>query len=291
MFERIGRGWRIAKSSWGVLKQHPSMLVFPVCSVLAFLVLFGSVAGVAYAGAGTHLIDDVSSAMDHVNSRDPVVYVAVWAFYFVASFITIFFNAALVSCALDAFAGRTPTVGSGFSAATRRLPQILGWSLVSATVGLLLNVVQSFLRDKLGFLGSILGSLMDFAWAIVTYFVVPVLVVDGLGPIAAVKRSSNILKRTWGESLGGEGGLGIVSFLLVLPAFLIVLPVAFLASDVSPVLMAAVVAAGVLYVVAISLVFAALNTIFRAGTYLYATTGQAPGAIDPQLLQTAFHRK
>jgi hypothetical protein len=290
MFERIGRGWRIAKASWGVLKQHPSLLVFPVCSVLTFVVLFGSIGGIAYAGSGMQFVHELSNAFDHVNSRDPVVYVVLYVFYFVASVITIFFNAALVSCALDAFAGRTPTVGSGFSAAIRRLPQILGWSLVSATVGLVLNVLQSFLRDKLGFLGSLLGSVMDFAWAVVTYFVVPVLVVDGVGPIEAVKRSSSILKRTWGESVGGEGGLGIVSFLLMLPAFLIV-PFAVLAVGTSPVLVAAVVAVGVLYIVVLSIVFAALNTIFRAGTYLYAMTGQAPAAIDPALLASAFHRK
>jgi hypothetical protein len=291
MFERIGRGWRIAKASWGVLKQHPSLLVFPICSVLAFLLLFGTIAGVGYAGADTQFGIDLRNSLDHVNSRDPIVYVVVWAFYFVASVITIFFNAALVSCALDAFEGRTPTVASGFSAAIRRLPQILGWSLVSATVGLVLNVVQSFLRDKLGFLGSMLGSLMDFAWAVVTYFVVPVLVVDGVGPVEAVKRSSSILKRTWGESVGGEGGLGILSFVLTLPAFLIFLPLGFLASDVSLALVIAVASVAALYVLAVSLVFAALNTIFRAGTYRYATTGQAPTAFDPALLQGAFHRK
>jgi hypothetical protein len=291
MFERIGRGWRIAKASWGVLKQHPSLLVFPVLSVLAFVLLFGLVGGVAYAGGGTQLVDEVSRSLNHVNTRDPMVYVVLYLLYFVASFITIFFNAALVSCALDAFAGRTPTVGSGFSAAIRRLPQILGWSAVSATVGLVLNIVQSVLRDKLGFLGSLLGSLLDIAWAVVTYFVVPVLVVDGVGPIEAVKRSSSILKRTWGESLAGEGGLGIVSFLLMLPVFLVGLPLGFLAADTSPALVVVVAAVAVLYIAVLSIVFAALNTIFRAGTYLYATTGQAPTAFDPALLQNAFHSK
>ena len=117
---------------------------------------------------------------------------------------------------------------------------------------------------------------------------VPVLVVDGVGPIQAIKHSPTILKRTWGESVGGEGGLGIISFLLMLSAFLVI-PLAVVAGENAMVLgvLAVVV---VLYILVLSLVFSALNTIFRTGTYINATTGRAPTSMDPTLLQTAFHR-
>ena len=72
-------------------------------------------------------------------------------------------------------------------------------------------MLQNALRDRLGFIGSLLGGLLEVAWAAITYFVVPVLVVDGVGPIEAIKRSSAILKRTWGEAVAGEGGLGIIA--------------------------------------------------------------------------------
>ena len=122
----------------------------------------------------------------------------------------------------------------------------------------------------------------------VTYFVVPVLVVDGVGPIEAVKRSSAILKRTWGESIAGEGGLGIISFLLMLPAFLLIALAA--VAGAGPVLVV-VVPVVILYIVALSVVFAALGAIFRTGTYIYATTGKAPSNMDPALLQGAFRKK
>jgi len=288
MFERISRGWGIAKASWAVLKLHPKLLVLPIFSGIAFILLIGSIVMSVYAGATGQRMQQFGDFLERVNFEDPIVYAFLFAFYFVCAFIAIFFNAALVFCALEAFAGRTPSLRGGLATAVGRLPQILGWALVSATVGLALNMLQSTLRDRLGFLGSLLGGLLEFAWAVVTYFVVPVLVVDGVGPIEAVKRSSAILKRTWGESIAGEGGLGIISFLLMLPAFLLIALAA--VAGAGPVLVV-VVPVVILYIVALSVVFAALGAIFRTGTYIYATTGKAPSNMDPALLQAAFRKK
>jgi hypothetical protein len=189
---------------------------------------------------------------------------------------------------MQAFAGSTPSLRKGISTAAGRLPQILGWTLVAATVGVLLNALQNTLRNRLGFLGAMLGGLLEFGWAVTTYFVVPVVVVDGLGPIAAVKRSAEILKRTWGESLGGEGGLGVIAFAASLPAFVaIALAGASGGSGES----VAVIVIAVLYLIAVSIVFATLGAIFRTGAYIYATTGTAPSTMDPQLLQASFHKK
>jgi hypothetical protein len=216
------------------------------------------------------------------------VYAVAFVFYFVCSFIVIFFNAALVFCAMQAFAGETPSLRAGLSTAAGRLPQILGWTLVAATVGVLLNTLQNTLRDRLGFLGALLGGLLEFSWAVTTFFVVPVLVVDGLGPIAALKRSAAILKRTWGESIGGEGGLGLIAFAASVPAIVVLAFVGAIAGKGAGV---AVIVMAVLYLIALSIVFAALGAIFRTGAYIYATTGQAPSSMDEQLLQASFRKK
>jgi hypothetical protein len=215
-----------------------------------------------------------------VRHDEPVVYAAL-------------FNSALVFCALQGFAGKEPSLRAGLATAVGRLPQILAWSFVAATVGLILNALQNFLKDKLGFLGALLGGLGEVAWAVVTYFVVPVLVVDGVGPIEAVKRSSAILRRTWGEAVGGEGGLGIISFLFLLPVVLVIGIVAALGRGLNADVATVVVLAAIIvpYVLAHTVVFAALGTIFRTGTYIYATTGKAPASMDPALLQGAFRKK
>src|SRR5262249_8241532 len=119
--------------------------------------------------------------------------------------------------ALMRFNGHTPTLGGGLAAAWIRLPQILAWALVSATVGVLLKAVENIHEQVGRFISAILGT----AWSIVTYFVVPVLVVEKVGPIEAVKRSVAILKRTWGEALVGHFGIGFFIFLLAIPIILL----------------------------------------------------------------------
>jgi Family of unknown function (DUF6159) len=289
MFKRIARGWRMAGASWSVLKQHPKLLIFPVLSGIAFCAIMAAI------GYSVFTVSDGfrSEFFDSLKPNDPIVYAAVFAFYAVCSFVVIFFNSALVYCALEAFTGRTPSLGTGLTAAVARLPQILGWTLVTATVGLLLSILQSFLRDKLGFLGSLLGGVFEVAWNVVTYFVVPVLVVDGVGPIEAVKRSSSILRKTWGETVGGEGGMGLVGFLLFLPVVGVIGVTVMIGREtgISGSVVAVLGTLVLAYLVLLTVVFSALGTIFRTGAYIYATTGTPPASMDAGLLQTTFRKK
>jgi hypothetical protein len=286
MLQRLGRGWGMTKASWAVLRVHPKLLLFPIFSGLAFIALVAAIGILAFAGAKSQSIQHLA---DNVRHDEPLVYAALFALYFACTGVIIFFNAALVFCALQSFAGKEPSLRAGLATAAGRLPQILAWTFVATTVGVILNALQNFLKERLGFFGALLGGVGEVAWSAVTYFVVPVLVVDGVGPIEAVKRSSSILRRTWGELAGGEGGLGVISVLLVLPAVLVIGLVAATGTGLGADAATAVaLAAVVAYVLALTVVFTALGTIFRTGTYIYATTGKAPSSMDPLLLQAAF---
>lgn len=289
MFERIGRGFRMAGASWTVLKAHPKLALFPVFSGLAFVALLAGIWAVAF---GVNGVDELAVRFD---THQPTVYAALFAVYFLLTFIVLFFNAALVFCALECFAGRTPSLSAGLGAAMGRLPQILGWTLLASTVGILLSALQSFLRDKLGFIGSLIGGIGEMAWAALTYFVVPVVIMEGVGPIKAVSRSSAILKQTWGESVGGEGGMGLVSFLLMLPVVLVIMATVALNRDSTGSFTGGVVGTVmvlvVAYVLILSIIFSALSTIFRTGVYVYATTGEAPAPMDADMLRGSFRRK
>ena len=145
-------------------------------------------------------------------------YVAAFGVLYVMTAVAIFFNVALIHCALRAHAGETAPIRGGLAAAVGLLPQILGWAFVATTVGVMLNMITDALKNYLGFLGSLLGGLLELSWAVITYFVVPVLVTEKVGPVTAVKRSAAILRSKWGESLAGEariGLLGALFFLLV----------------------------------------------------------------------------
>jgi hypothetical protein len=297
MMGRLSQGWAMAKASFAVLRRYPRLAIFPIISG-AILILIGGGLILSLApevGLFHRAFDPVWDRLGSSDAGQIKFYVAAFAVIYMLTAVAVFCNVALIFCALRCHMGQEPSVSDGFTAAVGRLPQILGWALVATTVGVLLNIVEGFLRDKLGLLGSFLGKALEFGWTIVTYFVLPVLVTEGLGPIAAVRRSSAILKAKWGESVAGEARFGILGALFGMVAFAIFfLGLAATLSygatglaGLGPLLMAA----GVVFFLATIVVLQALSTIFLSGVYLYATTGQVPPSLDPALVQTAFRPK
>jgi len=282
MFDRMSRGWELARESWNVLKLDRELLVFPFLSGLACLVVLASFA-LPLWGAG--FFDDVGK--DNAAPQNPLMYVVLFAFYFVNYFVIVFFNSALVGCAIIRFKGGDPTVADGFRAATDRLPQILGWALVAATVGLVLKLIESR-SEKVG---QIVAGLMGMAWSAVTYFVVPVIVIERKGPIEATKRSLAILRRTWGEALTANFGIGFVIFLVSLVGIVpMVLGVLAFSAGLVPLGVLGI-GVGIVLLLIVNLILSALNAIVIAALYLYAAEGSVPRYFDNRLLADAFVSK
>ena len=281
MFDRISNGLALARSSWAVLMKDKHLLVFPIVSGILFVIV------VASFFVPLALLVDPNKVQQANGKVQPWVYAVVFAFYFCTYFVTIFCNSALLGCAFLRFNGENPTVGDGFRTAFARLPQIFAWALVSATVGLLLKVVEQA-HEKVGqFIASLLGT----AWSIMTFFVVPVLVVEKCGPMEAVSRSVSLLKKTWGEALVGRLGIGIVLFLLGLPIFLVFIAGGYLlASGMVPVGVAMMIAGGVLLLIYLA-VGAALHTILLAALYQYAADNRVPEGFDRETFAGAFAPK
>jgi hypothetical protein len=292
MFGRIARGWSMAKASFTVLRGHPKLLALPILSAATLILALGALFGVfmfeagSFQGAG-RLIKNLEQAWDNNQAAAVAGLIALgWLF----SSLSLFFNAALVFCVLRAFNGERPSIREGLRTASGRLPQIIGWAFVATIIGTVISVIQETLKDKLGFLGGLLGGLLDFAWAAVTYFVLPVLVVEALGPVGAVKRSSSILKQTWGETATGSVGLGAIGFLLCVPAFLVVALGIFLSANSGITGFAVVLfPLAFVYIVAVMTIMGTLGTVFQTGLYVYATTGKTP--FEATLMQAAFQPK
>jgi hypothetical protein len=214
---------------------------------------------------------------------------------FVMTAVAIFFNVALIHCALRALSGEEPSIRSGLKAAVALLPQILGWAFIATTIGFILNMITDTLKEYLGFLGGLLGGLLEFSWAVITYFVVPVLVTEKVGPITAVKRSAAILRAKWGESLAGEARIGLIGALFfLLSALVFGIGAAMALTKSAGVLLGIgviLMATGVLAAVAVMVMVSALSTIFQSGVYVYATTGQVPAFLDRDLVDGAFQPK
>jgi hypothetical protein len=284
MFERISNGFSLAGSTWRVLVKDKHLLAFPIVSGFLFtLVVLSFVVPLAT------LVDwnQFQQQLQKNNNKPPVwVYAVSFAFYFCNYFVIVFCNSALVSCALLRFNGETPRLSDGFRMAMARLPQIFAWALVSATVGVLLNVIEN-VHEKVG---EIVAAVLGTAWSVMTFFVVPVLVVEKVGPMQAVGRSLSLLRKTWGEALVGNMGLNFILFLLAIPCvILLIVGGVVLANGMVPLGIALLVAGGIALLMQMA-VSSALHTIFLAALYQYAADNRVPEGFDRNVMSTAFGR-
>ena len=290
---KIRNGFAIARESWTVLKADPEMMVFPALHAI------GAVAVLATVVLASFLVPSVQEmafvAFDG-TFRDGALDVAataatavlVFAIYYVEYFLTIYFGTALVSCALLRFDGQDPTVADGFRMANERLPQILAWTAVAAFVGALLSMIE----QRLGLVGRIVIKLIGATWSIATYFVVPILAAQGLGPKDAVKESVSMLKKTWGEGLVGNMALGIVGFVgFVIITFAAVIAVYFAQSLDSLAVTIGILATAALGFVLLIIIQSTLSQIFLAGLYRYASTGEVPAGYSRGSMESSFTKK
>jgi hypothetical protein len=291
-FDRISASFALARSSWDVLRKDKQLLLFPVLSGIACtLVLLSFVIPLGVIGAMGGFDDLIDQAKNQNVSvgYQIAIYAGLFVFYFLNYFVVVFCNSALISCAIMRFNGETPTLGDGFRAAAARFPQILAWALVSATVGVLLKAIENSNRRVGYFISAILGTV----WTVMTYFVVPVLVVEKVGPFRAIGRSLEILKKTWGEALVGHFTLAFFKFLAVLPAFLLLVVGIGLCAAGAPLLYVgiAVLAAALIYFLAYLAVASAMDTIFLSALYQYAAFNTVPQGFDEDAMENAFRRR
>lgn len=282
MFERLSRSWQLVKASASVLRQDKELLLFPLISSFALVLVLASFALPVF---GLGILDSIRGGGERLPG---VVYVIAFLFYFVQYSVIFFFNSALVGAATIRLNGGDPTFGDGMRIATSKLVVILGYAFIAATVGMVLRAIQ----ERVGIVGKIIVAFVGVGWTLATYLVVPVLVNRDVGPIDAIKESAMLLKETWGENVIGQAGLG-AAFGLILFAVI--------GCGVALIVLAALAGSGVLIGTAIlltilavavtALIQAALGGIYAAALYRYATTGEGSQGFGAETLKLAFAPK
>ncbi len=273
--------WDLMKSSWGVLMRDPVLLLFPVVSGVAccMVLLTFIVPAVGIGGGGMR-----SLAHGYGGAAG---YLLLFCYYLCNFFVVFFFNAALVDFVATRLRGGQPTVGGSLRAAVVCLPQIALWAVVASTVGVVLKALQS----RTGIVGRIVVALVGVAWTLVTYFVVPFIVIERQNALDAIASSKDLLGRTWGKQIVSGLGYGLIGFLLTIPA-VVVSVLAIVGLVASQGMHAggwgslAVVA--LLYLVGLGIVLSALRAIFGVVLYLFARTGEAPQGFDANALRGAI---
>src|SRR5262245_7898194 len=262
MFERFSRSWALIKASGAVLKQDKELLVFPFLAAVATLLVAASFLVPLF----------VAGAFDRPAGESPETasLVILFLFYLTQYFVIFFFNSALVGAAMIRLDGGDPTVHDGLRIASSKFVQILGYAAIAATVGLILRIIE----ERAGFIGRWIAGLLGLAFTVATFLAVPILVSQNVGPLEAVKNSATLLKKTWGENVIGNVGMGLVFFIYYFGVIGLGIALVYGASQTgSPALIVAAIVAVVIALAALALLQSALQGVYSAALYRYATNG------------------
>ncbi len=270
---RIRRGWGLTKKSWGLLNEHRELIRFPLYGAVATIV-----PAIVFLGPGLYLFDQ-----DELAGAIPLVVIGVYAL----SVIGFYFSVGLAACADMIFRGQEATVADGLAVARSRFTQICGWAAISTAI----SAVMGVLENQGGIGGQIAARLVGMAWSLVTFLAVPVIAIEGTGPVGTIKRSASMFRERWGQQITGNIAIGAAVFLLgVLPAVLLIVVGVVLWSSAS-FLGALLVVIGALVLAIALLVSKALSGIFGVALYRYALDGEAVGGFTPEELESAVKTK
>jgi hypothetical protein len=271
--KRIKRGWALTKKSWELLNGHRELIRFPLYGAVATIAL-----GIVLLGPGFFFLDKHS-----YGAAIPFIAVGIY----VLAVVGTYFSVGLAAAADRIFRGQEATVADGLAVARSHFAAICGWAALSTAVGLIVGTLE----QQGGVFGQIAGRLVGAAWSLVTFLAVPVIAIEGTGPIATLKRSASLFKARWGQQITGNLAIGGVVFLLgLLPAMALIF-IGFLIWPTVGFAGAVLIVIGVLAICVALLVSKALGGIFGVALYRYALDGEVVGGFSQADLESAVRTK
>ena len=279
---RISRSWALMKASANVLRLDKELMFFPLLSGIAVILVSITFIASAFAiGEGFDTLSRMTEDGGYLG------YVTGFLYYMVLYTVIFFFNTALVGAAMIRLDGGDPTVADGLNIAIRKLPTVMGYAVIAATVGMLLRAIE----ERVGFLGRIIIGVLGVSWTLATYLTVPVLATKDVSAVDAVKESAGLFKKTWGEQMVANAGMGVAFFLISLAMVGMFVPLAIFLGSLNEVLIIPMVISMVGGMVFLGLLSSTLQGIYSAALYRYATTGDPGVGFDTAAMRDAFRPK
>jgi len=271
LFSRISNTFNTIKLCVRVLKKDKELIFFPIMAAFSVLAL-------AFVFWSMGLIDIQEEQTNSTSFSDFIPEIIL---LFVANFFIVLFNSALISGALHRLRGGDPNVGSAMNHALKHIHHIFIWSIIVTIVAILIAIVKGDRRG--GFMRQLLGSMLQYGWTMMTFFVVPIIVAENMAPISAIKKSSSLFKRTWGDQVTANFGFGIIQIL----AIMISGAIGWFFGLLNPTLGIGI---GVLFAaISVSVVYT-LEGIYKAALYEFAL-GEKPLEFEQHDLSRAYTAK
>ena len=274
-FATIGRGWEMSKLSMAVVKKDPELLVY--------MIIAGVMSLACLIGMSIPQFLEMEWAVSPDGAFTGAYLVFTFVAYMVLSIIVVFWNCAIIANANIRLTGGDPKFADGVSAAVKRLPLIIMWGIIAGTVGLLLKALEGAARSSDNEAARAIASIIHFlgglAWWVMTFFMIPHLILEGKSLGDALKASKTTFFSTWGENITSGLGIGLIAFLIAIPLVAVTVVLITVAGPV-----------GLLFgAVAIGLLIAWANAaeqVAVAALYRYAKDGQMPKIYQDNGMQT-----
>jgi hypothetical protein len=287
-------GWALGRQAFNLLKEHPKLVIFPLLSGLSFALLIAAIVTGAILKPTLFGINIVERGGHGRGGFEASLLSYAWGFtiYLTLAFLSTFFNTALCATVISHHTDGRVSLRAGFAGAWSRLPQILAWSVFAATVGLALAKIKQLLDEYFSWFGWIFGTLLETSWAAASFFVAPIIVVEGTGPIASITLSVTVLKERWGEAAGARFSTMAVLWPLHLAAALAFLGM-FLPwyAPRNAAAFGVAIGSGVIFLCYFPIVIvlnAIMSGVVKSQLFIYAATGEAPRGCDPETYTRAF---
>ena len=279
---KMSRSWALMKASANVLRLDKELMFFPLLSGVAAIIVSPTfIVPVFAVGDGFDTLSRMTEDGSYFG------YVTGFLYYVVLYTVIFFFNTALVGAAMIRLDGGDPTVGDGLTIAFRKLPTVVGYAIIAATVGMILRAIE----ERVGFLGRIMVGLLGVSWTLATYLTVPVLATKDVSAIDAVKESAGLFKKTWGEQMVANAGMGVAFLLIGLAMIGVFVPIAIFLGSLNEVLIIPLVISMAGGLIFLGLFSSTLQGIYSAALYRYATTGAPGQGFDADAMRDAFRPK
>ncbi len=271
---RFKNTWSLMKSSLQVLLQEKKLLIFPALSGLASLIVIISFFTPVWI---TGQFEALNSLFEEYTIG---TFAVVFLFYFVNYFFILFFNSAAVISAIYVMKGGSPSIVKAMKLVWTRKAALLGWTFIAASVGLLLNTIENQ-SDKFG---KILTGFLGLSWTVISFLVLPVLIIEKKGPIESLKESIKMLKDSWGEQLIGHFSFGLVFFFLALGISIVVFPLFFL----GPVFVVIGIVLAFISLIMLSILQWILQSIFMGAVYIFVREKSLPSGFSEYQIDCAM---
>lgn len=273
LMTRLSNGWKIALNSFKVLKENRQLIIFPLLAGLSLILIMGSFFTALLGFSGWNI--------NNLDTPDTVAsYALLFVYYIVNYFVVVFFNMALIHCTSLYFKGEEVTVRKGIDFSLSRIGTIFAWAVFAGSIGAVLKIIQ----ENVGILGKIITSLLGVVWGIATFFVVPIIAYENMGPLDAFKRSAKLMKEKWGESIGAGFSFGLIQLAGIVITAVVAITIG------ATIHLFAGIAVGILGILLLQTIISAAQTIFVSTVY-HNITGDPVEHYNQQFIDNLFVSK